>query len=291
MPMTTRASNKTQAGRWSKSTSRSSAARVKVRRTRTGKTTATAGKTLKQAIQKVIKGESETKYRAEALRNLSTGSTLANYTAFSSAITGVAELYAALPRVDQGVDEHQRIGDSISPTSCVVHLGFTAPTFGNNNSIDKMVHIFVLQCVSVKDLDNYSAIPITSLLDDGNGGNTGFDGTPLKCMFPVNKKNFIVLKHKKFRLVKGFGKVEGSSGTDPAGLTDSTITPAQSFKNISLKIKIPKKLKYSAHGSKYPTNSAPVIAIGWTNNWQVDTASNVIDLFVNGRVEMRYKDD
>jgi len=243
------------------------------------------------AIQKVIRGESETKYRAEALRNLSTGSTLANFTAFSSGITGVAEMYAALPRVDQGVDEHQRIGDSISPTSCTVHLNFTSPTFGNNNSIDKTVHVFLLQCTSVKDLANYSACPITALLEDGAGANTSFDGTPLRAMFPVNRRNFTVLKHKKFRLVKGFGKPCGSSGTDPAGLTDSVITPSASYKHLTMRVKLPKKLRYSAHGSTYPTNSAPFLLIGWHDNWQVDTASNVINLYVNGRVEMRYKDE
>jgi len=239
----------------------------------------------------VIKGESETKYRAEALRNLSTGNTLATYTAFSSGITGVAEIYAALPRVSQGVDEHERIGDSISPTSCVVHLDFTAPSFGQNNSIDKTIHVFLLQCLSVKDLDNYSAVPITALLDDGNGGNVGFDGTSLRSMMPVNRKNFQVLKHKKFRLVKGFGKPNGSSATDPAGMTDSTISPAGSYKKISMKVKLPKKLKYSSHGSRYPSNAAPFVVVGWTNNWAVDAASVIIDLQVIGRVEMRYKDE
>jgi len=238
----------------------------------------------------VIKGDSETKYRAHAIKKLS-GGDLAAFTAFSSAITGPAEIYGALPQVAQGVDEHERIGDVISPTSCTVHLDITAPTFANNNSIDKTVHIFLLQCTSVKDLDNYSAIPITQLLDNGAGGNVGFDGTPLTAMMPVNRRNFTVLKHKKFRLVKGFGKTNGSSATDPAGLTDSAITPSASYKHIAMRVKLPKKLKYSAHGSKYPTNSAPFIVIGWTNNWQVDTASNVIDLYVNGRVEMRYKDE
>jgi len=222
---------------------------------------------------------------------MSTGSTLANFTAFSSAITGTAEIYAALPRVAQGVDEHQRIGDSISPTSCVVKLDFTAPTFGNNNSIDKQIHVFLLQCTSVKDMDNFSAIPITALLEDGNGGNTSFDGTPHRTLYPVNRRNFQVLSHKSFRLVKGFGKTNGSSGTDPAGLTDSAITPAASYKRLTMRVKLPKKLKYSAHGSAYPTNAAPFLVIGWTNNWQVDTASNIIDMYVQGRVEMRYKDE
>jgi len=222
---------------------------------------------------------------------MSTGATLANFTAFSSAITGTGEIYAALPRTDQGVDEHNRIGDSLNPVSCTVHLDLTAPTFGNNNSIDKTVHIFLLQCTSVKDMDNFSAVPITSLLEDGNGSNTSFNGTVQNAMMPVNRKNFQVLKHKKFRLVKGFGKPNGSSGTDPAGLTDSAITPSASYKHLAMRVKLPKKLKYSAHGSKYPTNAAPFLVIGWTNNWQVDTAPNVIDLYVSGRVEMKFKDE
>jgi len=239
----------------------------------------------------VIKGDSETKYVAEPLRNMSTGNTLATYTAFSTAITGVAEIYAALPRVHQGVDEHERIGDVISPTSCTIHLDITSPSFGQNDAKDKTLHVFVLQCTSVKDLMNYSAVPITALLEDGQGGNTGFDGSSLRAMYPVNRKNFQVLKHKKVRLVKGFGKPNGSSATDPAGLTDSVISPSASYKHMSIRVKCPKKLKYSAHGQRYPTNFAPFVVIGWTNNWAVDAPSNVIDLQVIGRVEMRYKDE
>jgi len=222
---------------------------------------------------------------------LSSGNTLATFTAFSSGITGVNEIYAALPRVSQGVDEHQRIGDSISPTSCTLHLDITGSTFGQNYSYDKTLHIFLLTCTSVKDMDNFSAIPITQLLEDGNGGNNGFDGSPLRAMEPVNRRNFTVLKHKKFRLVKGFGKTGGSSGTDPAGLTDSVISPSSSYHHVRMRVRLPKKLKYSAHGQRYPTNYAPFFVIGWTNNWAVDAASNVIDTQVIGRVEMRYKDD
>jgi len=239
----------------------------------------------------VIKGDAETKYVAEACRNLSTGNTLATYTAFSSGITGVQEIYAAIPRTHQGTDEHERIGDTIMPTSCTLHLDITGATFGQNYSYDKTCHIFLLQSKSVNDLDNYSAIPIgTSLLEDGGGGNTGFNGTSIHAMMPINRTNFTVLKYKKFRLVKGFGKTGGSSGTDPAGLTDSVISPAASYHHIRMKVRLPKKLKYSAHGSRYPANSAPFFVIGWTNNWAVDAASNVIDTQVLGRVEMRYKD-
>lgn len=239
----------------------------------------------------MIKGTAETKYIAEPIRNMSTGATLATYTAFSSGITGVAEIYAAIPRTSQGVDEHNRIGDQISPMSCTLHLDITGSTFGQNYSYDKTLHIFLLQCTSVKDMDNFSAIPITALLEEGNGGNTGFDGTSARAMMPINTKNFQVLRHKKFRLVKGFGKTGGSSGTDPAGLTDSVITPAASYHHVRMKVRLPKKLKYSAHGSRYPTNSAPFFVIGWTNNWAVDAASNVIDTQVMGRVEMKFKDE
>jgi len=265
-------------------------ATVKVRRTRTGKTTATASKTLRQAIQKVIKGTSETKYVAEACRNLSGTSSLGTWTVFSSGITAVAEIYAAIPRVAQGVDEHQRIGDVINPTSCSIHLDFTTPAYNENESIDKTVHVYLMEAASVKDLANYSAIPISQLLDNGQGGNVGFDGTALAAMLPVQNKTFRVLKHKTFRLVKGFGRTQGSSSTDLAGVTDSVISPSQSYKRISMRVKLPKKLKYEGVNARYPTNSAPFFVVGWTNNWAVDAASNVINLKVLGRTEMHYKD-
>jgi len=264
---------------------------VKVRKTRKGKVTGTADKVLKSAIQKVIKGDSETKYVAEACRNLSTGNTLATFTAFSSAITGVAEIYAAIPRTHQGVDEHERIGDTIMPTSCRLHLDFASTGFGNNQSEDKVIHVFLCNAVAVKQLDNYSAIPITALLNDGAGANVGFDGTVLRQMMPVNKKNFQVISHRRFKLVKGFGKAFGSSASDPAGLTDSTITPVDaSYKSITLNVKLPKKVKYDTHNSRYPANAAPFFVIGWTRRWPIDAASNVIDTQVMGRVEMYYKD-
>jgi hypothetical protein len=238
----------------------------------------------------VIKGESETKYVAEAARNLTGTSSLGTYTDFSSGITATTEIYAAIPRVAQGVDEHQRIGDVIQPTSCTLHLDITTPAYNSNASIDKTIHIFLLTAAAVKDLANYSAIPITQLLDNGQGGNVGFDGTSLAAMFPVQNKAFHVLKHKKFRLVKTFGRAAGSSASDPLSDTDSKVSLDTAYKHISMRVKLPKKLKYEGVNARYPTNSAPFFVIGWTNNWALDAASNVIDLKVLGRVEMRYKD-
>jgi hypothetical protein len=242
------------------------------------------------AIQKVIKGESEYKYVAEPCRNLSGTSSLAQYTAFSSGITATTEIYAAIPRVAQGDSGHQRIGDTINPTSCSIHLDFTHPSYNENQSLDKTIHVFLMESVSVKDLANYTAIPITQMLDNGQGGNVGFDGTSYVSMFPVQRKAFRVLKHKKFRLVKNFGRSQGSSSTDLAGVTDSKLAMDTSYKRISMRVKLPKKLKYEGVNARYPSNSAPFFVIGWTNNWALDAASNVINLNVIGRTEMSYKD-
>jgi len=241
-------------------------------------------------VKALVAAPSETKYVAEACRNLSGTSSLGTYTVFSSGITAVGEIYAAIPRVAQGVDEHQRVGDVIQPTSCTIHLDVTTPAYNENESIDKTVHIYLVEAVSVKDLANYTAIPIANLLDNGQGGNVGFDGTSLAAMLPVQKKTFRVLKHKAFRLVKTFGRSQGSSSTDLAGVTDSKLAMDTSYKHISMRVKLPKKLKYEGVNARYPTNSAPFFVIGWTNNWAVDAASNVINLKVLGRTEMRYKD-
>lgn len=224
----------------------------------------------------------------EACRNPAGIVDLSTYTGFTSGITGTGELYAAIPRTRQGVDEHNRIGDAIQPISCTLHLDIAAlVTLG---PMDRTVHVFLMTAKSVKALDNYTAIPITQLLDKGDGTNTIFDGTSFTSMLPVNAKNFTVLKHKKIRLVKGFGGANASAVGGTAGTTDGSIVPQGQYHHLRMKVKLPKKLVYDSAPTKYPTNAAPFWCIGWTNNSSVDAASNTSDILCIARTEMRFKD-
>jgi hypothetical protein len=152
-------------------------------------------------------------------------------------------------------------------------------------AVDKTVHVFVLTCKAVKSLDNYSAIPITQLLDIGNGTNGPFNGTSMSQTLPVNKQDFTVLHHKSFRMTKGMGLCNTSIQTS------ACITPSSSFRRLRLNIKLPQKLTYADDSTVYPVNSAPFVVIGYTSADQGgDTAPTAVDTYVEGRVMMWYKD-
>lgn len=247
--------------------------------------------TQKAQVKRMVAAPAERKYVSEAVRALSGLSTLSTWGGFSSAITGVGEIYAALPRIYQGTDDHERIGNQICPKSCVVKLDICAKVWNDNSSQDRTVHVFLLQALSVKSLDNYSAIPITQLLDKGDGTKVAFDGTVFTAQYPVNTSEFKVLKHKSMRMVQGFGQSRGTTAAT-AGSTDSVISPAHSYAHVSLNVKnLPKKFKYDRASQSYPTNSAPFIVIGFTDNNTYVASAPLDYVQVIGQTQMFYTDE
>lgn len=248
-----------------------------------------AGKGLTKLIKTVVQGQEETKYVAEPVRSCNGLSSLGTFGGFSSAITGIGEIYAAIPRTLQGLDDHQRIGNTIKPTRVNIKLDICTKVWNDNGSRDRQVHVFLLTAKSVKALDNYSAIPITQLLDKGDGTNVSFDGTSFHAQMPVNKSEFTVLKHMSTRMVSGFGQ-SNSTTSATAGGTDGVISPSHQYAHLNLKVKIPGTFKYDRASQTYPTNYAPFLVIGFTNN-NSDVRSAPLDYVqVLGQVQMYYKD-
>lgn len=250
-------------------------------------------KTQKTQVKSIVSRPAETKYRARfpAYNPLAGPAFLDTWTGFSSGITGTGEIYYALPPLRQGVDNWQRLGNKVSPKKLTVTLDFSATIHDTTRAVDKTVHVFLLTSKSVKDLDNYSAIPITQLLEDGQGGTTSFNGTTASSFYPVNKDSFTVLKHTSFRLVKGFGLPTDSTVNTSVAVTDSVISPSASYRRIKMNVKCPKTLLYEDHNKNYPTNFAPFFVIGYVNNNPVTAASNGVDLMVLGYNELYYKDE
>lgn len=250
-------------------------------------------KTQKTQVKSIVSKPAETKYRAKfpAYNPLAGAAYMDSWTAFSSGITGTGEIFYALPPLLQGTDNWQRVGNKVTPKKLQVTLDFCATIHDTTRAVDKTVHVFLLTCKSVKNLDNFSAIPITNLLEDGQGGNTSFDGTTPGSFYPVDKNNFTVLKHITFRLVKGFGMPTDSTVNTSVAVTDSVISPSGSYRRIKMNVKTPKTLLYDTHSTSYPTNFAPFFVIGYVNNNPIDTASNGVDLMVQGYNELYYKDE
>lgn len=217
-------------------------------------------------------------------------SNLGSFVGFSTAITGTGEIYGCLPITHQGTDDHNRVGNKLQPTSVRVKLDITVKDHTDNSSRDRTVHVFLMTAKSVKALDNYSAIPITLLMDKGDGTQTSFDGTTYNAQLPVNAKEFKVIKHKVIRLVTGFGQANSTTAAS-AGATDGNISPSYSYARLNLKVPTPRTLIYDRTSSTYPTNYAPFLVIGFTkndNDGQAHVATDYISVL--GQVQMYYKD-
>jgi len=237
------------------------------------------------AVKQLINRNEETKFLMNDCIDGRGLAPLTNFVAFSSGITSVNEIYFAIPALSQGTDSHERIGDVIQPKSIYCDLNIVVKNGPSDAfSTDKIVHVFLMTSKAVKDLANYTAIPIAQMLDYGNGTSGGFDGSSGAAMYPVQKKSFTVLKHWKKRMTHGFGHTIGSTGTS-AGSTDSVITPvSNSYAQLRLKVKAPPKLKYATAASTYPNNFAPFFVVGWT---RADSAGNSAPSFINTYVQAK----
>jgi len=282
------------AGKYTRKAKRSTGARTKksfFKKSRSGGNV----KPLTKAIIKVVNRRLQTKYVAQYLQTpnyvLGLTGTICGpaFQAFSSAITGTAEIYGCIPKTVQGDDDHQRVGDYISPVKLQVRFDLSHKDQENNQSIDKTAHVFCLSAKAVKDISDTGSIPITELLDSGDGTNAGFDGTKANAQFPINKKSFTVHSYRKIRLCKPFGRPNGTTGTNAMG-TDSVLTVPQGYKRLTVNVPLPKTLTYDTKNATYPNNSAPFICIGYTTNDATGPASNVIDLQVLASCHMWYKD-
>lgn len=230
------------------------------------------------------------KYVSESLRACNGSSTAGAWIGFSSAITGIGEIYAAIPRVNQGNDDHERVGNQLTAKRVTVKLDVSAKVWNDNGSRDRTVHVFLLTSKSVKSLDNYSAIPIGQLLDKGDGTKVGFDGTCFTAQYPVNLSEFTVLKHKAMRMVTGFGQANSTTSATVV-TTDGVISPSHQYAHISMNVKVPKKFKYDRATQTYPTNTAPFIVIGFTNNNTYQANAPLDYVQVLGQVQMKYTDE
>jgi len=235
----------------------------------------------------------ETKYTSNPLTNYQFSTDLKDFTGFNARISTTGEIYSLLPPVIQsGGGSSVRIGDEITPTKLRVKMTFGFPY--DQPTSDVIVHTYFLTCKAVKQAGNYSAVPITQLLDKGDGTNTSFDGSLYASQLPVNKDSFSVLAHKQFRLqkVSGLNNSYIQAGSNKAEITSENFA---SYKTITKDFNLP-KLKYQNDTDVYPQNSFPFVVVGWTyadttnsTTGNLPSISNV-NLMVQGQSQLWFKD-
>lgn len=145
-------------------------------------------------IKKMIKKNEETKYSA------------LNYKALD-ADTSSLSLLSAMPQVQRGVGDNQRVGNKIevvkSELEIIMSLKSDYITNPSNACADITAVVFVWKSKQVKDFPEaqLSSGAIARLrFNDGQGGEVDWDGTPLTAMFPVFSERYTLLARKEYKL-------------------------------------------------------------------------------------------
>ncbi|WP_445779368.1 hypothetical protein [Shewanella sp.] len=233
-------------------------------------------KTLKNYVNKTIRKNEETKM-------VSNQYTLAN---FNSAVSVQADLITLLPQVQVGVNQDNRIGNSIRPVKMVI-TGYvvynTSALAANQDARLIGARLFCFQDKTTRSYANN--IYNYNLLNLG-GTSTTFTGTPLNWCSPHNSDGYIWFADKKMRILKPFGYTNNSS---PAPSATNAITGVDSslfhpFRIVLTQKQLPAVFKYDQGDSLvYPTNFAPYIALGYSDllNNSPDTTSTQLSMTFN----------
>lgn len=239
-----------------------------------------------QKVNAVISRSRETKLAIGPPLAYTTNDALDVWTTFSTAITNTGEIYTVIPAVSQGVGDYQRVGNTIQPVSLTTKVNI-ACVARSTNSISIYAHVFFLTSKTIKDWKLTAGVPITQMLDKGDGTNVDFDGRSYNAMLPINKSEFNVIAHKKILLQKGANNPNSIYQQDETASSDTF----KHFANFSQKIPLPKELLYATNSETRPTNAFPFMVMGFTASDQFGAdATSILLLKVQAQSHLYYKD-
>lgn len=243
-------------------------------------------KPLTQKINRVISRRQETKYVVQSPYNdIQPGPTnLSTFIFFSQAVTSTNELYMLLPQVNQGDDDHERIGKSIQPVKLTTKVNMAV---GGVGSISIYADVYILTSKTIKDFRLCNQVLTAELLNKGDGTNVPYDGTSYNSMLPVNTDEFTVIKHKRVKLTKQVG----DPNTQVSGGVAGTVSESRHFASFSVNVPCPKALTYATAGDNTPTNFFPFMLIGWhATDTLGQSITNLLPLGVQASSHLWYKD-
>jgi len=233
---------------------------------------------LTQEVKKVMEGTQETKLVIGAPYNRQSNTDLESWTSFTQAITSTNEVYCLIPKLTQGPDDYQRIGNAIQPKKLTVKYNVCIQP---SDLISAAVYadLWFCTCKTVKAERLTNEVPTGQFFNDGQGQNVPYDGTSFTAMLPVNKSEFNVISHKRIRLVKGSG--------DPnsfltGSVTSGIATNIYYAKAGSVDIPVPAKYLYEEKTRESPTNAFPFLMVGFHS---VDTTGGGTSLTARIQVQ------
>lgn len=240
-----------------------------------------------QLVRSIVRREEETKYVA----NQYDGglAPLANQWFSAGSLAAVGSWYPAIPALGQGTGDYQRVGNKVHPTSLVVSLKVHFnPENIDANSLYGVIYYGTSK--ATKSWNIQSPIGNAAFLDQGDGTNTTFDATLYKLNHPVDKKQFNIR-----RIVFRMAKTPGIQNNDISGnaVTGGNYSTANGMecKNFLLRFTPPKSLLYETNTDTWPSNYAPVYAVGFlhADGSGLKVADNTL-VQVSSQCHLHFKD-
>lgn len=240
-------------------------------------------KPMRRAVQRIVRGNEETKYHAEQLL-MKTQLDWGIHTYWSP--SSIGDTMPLVPRIVQGDGSYQRIGSKVRPTRCRVDIeaaiaevpnGIT-PLAGQWTN-DIYLVMYLLRPKTVKNYQQFANVATTGadwtaeLLDNGDGTSKAFGYSTLigttpyiysnasDLQLPINREYWTLVKRKVVRLTKNYGQTN-SDGTpqDNPNLGKSSYRGSFVYKLPTLKYDDDSKTV--ALNGGYPTNANMVLCIG-----------------------------
>jgi len=204
----------------------------------------TLSKNMRTAVVRIVKGQLETKsrtyYGGALIASVNEGdiSTRQRYGQNPVIINNATatDIHRVIPFVSQGLEGHQRLGNSIQPLKlkidCQVQLNPDLYTEGTGYQTNIVCVAYLLQnraCKTYQTLFNPTTGSInpavqndfSQLLDAGNGGTINFDGTFFNACLPVAKQFYTLIKKHVFTL-----RQDGVTTNSEAGLPVGSVVNA-----------------------------------------------------------------
>lgn len=238
------------------------------------------------AIKQIVRGQAETKYVADnydsnGARDLPTVWTVNDLGA------GVLKFLPMIPRVQQGTDTNERVGDSINPSGSLKTTLNFAFNDADVSGHQIKVEVWYGTTKARKSWEGQNPLTTANFLDVGDGTNTSPGTVRERTLYPTDKK-IVTFKKRTFILSKTLGTTGGDEGEG-----NFAANAGKSFRALTLYHKPPKKLKYVDSGDDYPSNYAPGYFINLSYANGVQPANQVtLDKLVNvsSRTHMWFKD-
>lgn len=185
---------------------------------------------------------------------------------FNSGIDSTADIQPILPAIGQGVDTHQRVGETIIAKTLNIR-GHIKLDINDVSDSTKLPNVAVrMLIVSIKNRPSYdqataSAAPLATLLKKG-GTTTGFTGTLSDLHAPINRDVFTVHHDKKYYLKQDY--LNGIGASIPSQYVTSDVSKTVRFFNLNVKCK-GRKLMYDEDVASdvYPVNFSPFLVLGY----------------------------